>query len=218
MKQVAHIHDVTAPTHVFKCSGTVEHAHVFSVTSGEYCSVSWLKLLGDDDTERISKVNESLPEIDEVRFCIDCMLKRGSSKYFLLENHIVSIEDGVKMAMPDTVYLQRVSPRNKTFDMVCFFGNKFSVFSAIDKVHAHTIREWFPKGIFVGGADPLPLKAISKQLVNMSHADIFNELLGESSAGESEYEPSSCDELPDDHMYTSDTDSEYSDFDVSETD
>tara|TARA_Y100001958_G_C21244787_1_gene574117 strand:+ start:1462 stop:2163 length:702 start_codon:yes stop_codon:yes gene_type:complete len=199
MKQVPSISEVTNPTHVSKCSGTVEHAYVFSVISDKYYSSSWLKLPGDEDAERIQNVNESLPDIEEVNFCIECTLKRGASKYFLLENHIVSIEDGVKMDMPDAVYLQRISPRNKTFDMVCFYGKKFSVFSAIDKAHVHTIREWFPDEVFSGGADPLPLRAISKQLVNMTHAEIFEELFGESSAEESEYEPDSDDEQDGDH-------------------
>jgi len=213
MKQVVSISDVTDPTHIFKCSGTVEHAHVLSVTSGKYCSVSWLKLPGDEDAERIAKVNESLPKIEEVRFSLDCTLKRGSSKYFFLENHIVSVEDGVIMEMPDAVYLQRISPRNKTFDMVCFHGRKFSVFSAIDKKHAHTINEWFPEQVFSGGADPLPLRAISKQLADMTHAEIFEALFGESSAEESEYEPDSDDEQEGDHdledeVYESEYDTE----------
>lgn len=216
MKQVSAISDVIDPTHVYKCSGTVEHAHVFSVTSDTYCSVSWLKLSGDDDAERISKVNNSLPDIEEVTFCIECTIKRGSSKCFLLNKHIVSIEDGVKMALPDAVYLQRLSPLNKTFDMVCFHGQKYSVFSAIDKAHVHTIREWFPEEVFSGGADPLPLRAISKQLVEMTHAEIFEELFGESSAEESEYEPDSDDEQEGDHdlddeVYESDSEYETED-------
>ena len=64
---------------------------------------------------------------------IETTFKKGNTTYFLVDDAIVGLEDGVKMAVPDAIYLQRISHRTKTFDMVCFYGKKYSVFSAIDK-------------------------------------------------------------------------------------
>ena len=199
MHRVESISNVRKPTHISKCTGTVEHAHVFSLKSGDYASVSWLKRTETEDSDKIKHVNESLPDLPEASLSIETTFKKGNTTYFLVDDAIVGLEDGVKMAVPDAIYLQRISHRTKTFDMVCFYGKKYSVFSAIDKSSMETIRKWFPSQVYSCGADPLPLRAMSKQLGSMTHDEIFEELFGESSAEESAYEPDSCDEQEDDH-------------------
>ena len=199
MQQVNSISDVRKPTHISKCTGTVEHAYVFSMKSGDYASVSWLKRTEAEDSDRINNVNESLPDLPEAKWSLETKFKKGNTTYFLVDDAIVGLEDGVKMPLPDAIYLQRISHRTKTFDMVCFHGKKYSVFSAIDKASMASIRDWFPKQVYSCGADPLPLRAMSKQLASMSHEEIFEELFGESSDEESAYEPDSCDEQEDDH-------------------
>ena len=110
--------------------------------------------------------------------------------------------DKTKLSVPDAIYLQRISARTRTFDMVCFYGTSYEMFSAVDKKDLETIRDWYPKEIYQCGADPLPLKAICKQLEACTHEEIMEELFGESSEEESsEYEPDSEDELEDDHDF-----------------
>jgi len=191
---------VDAPTHIVKCSGTTEHAMIVSVKSGTFCKISWLKECAEEDEDKIRIVNLQLPDLPEITSKFRGKLRKSMTDVLLVKDHMLCLEEKIKLGIPDAIYLQRISARTRTFDLVCFYGTAYEMFSAVDKKDLETIREWYPKEIFQCGADPLPLKAISKQLEACTHEEIMEELFGESSEEESsEYEPDSDDELEDDH-------------------
>jgi len=193
---------VETPTHVVKCSGTTEHAMIVSVKSGTFCKMSWLKECAEEDEDKICNVNMQLPDLPEITSMFRGKLRKSMADILLVKDYMLCLEDKKKLGMPDAIYLQRISARTRTFDLVCFYGTEYEMFSAVDKKDLDVIRDWYPKEIFQCGADPLPLKAISKQLEVCTHEEIMEELFGESSEEESsEYEPDSDDELEDDHEF-----------------
>lgn len=193
---------VNDPTHVVKCSGTTEHAMIVSVKSGTFSKISWLKECAEEDEDKIRNVNTQLPDLPEITTMFRGKLRKSMADVLLVKGHMLCLEEKIKLGIPDAIYLQRISARTRTFDLVCFYGTEYEMFSAVDKKDLDVIRDWYPKEIFQCGADPLPLKAISKQLEACTHEEIMEELFGESSEEESsEYEPDSDDELEDDHEF-----------------
>lgn len=212
MRLVSDPNLVESPTHIVRCSGTAEYASVVSLKSNTFCQISWLKCKGDEDEEKIDGVNASLPDLPELDVVVRGKLVKSMSDVYLFPEGILSLEDKLKLPLPDAVYLQRISAKTRTFDMVCFYGKTYKVMSAIDKKDLDAIREWYPDQIFQCGADPLPLKAIVKQLGTHTHEEIVEELFGESSEEEpSEYEPDSEEDEDDDDFEDLVTESESED-------
>ena len=194
MNLVENIANVKAPTHISKCTGSVQHAYVISTESGDFWRGSWLNRTEDSDWHKVRELNNSLPKLPEMDSSFEGTLAKSSCTYYLVDKYIVGLEDKIKLPMPDAIYFQRITPRTKTFDMVCFYGKEYKVFSSIEKPRMRTIRSWYDKSVYTCGADPLPLKAMSKQLDTMSHERIFKELFTIPDGNESEYEPSEEDE------------------------
>ena len=197
LTSVASFDGVTDPSCVVKCSGVNEHAYVVSFSSNQVAKKSWMKFQQDDDDDKksIDAVNDSLPHCTEMTKFFTARYKKSLSEFYVGDK-IVGPGDQVVFEIPDAIFLQRVSPRLKTFDMVFFYGAKYVVFDIVDKSDLSTIRNWYEKKIYSCGIDPLPLNLVVKRL--QSHGDkdsiydkVYDELFSvESEPSESEYEPS----------------------------
>ena len=207
MMQIARKTTCDSPSHIIKCSKTRDTAFVVSLENKTYTKYTWSNQT-EDDTEKIDEVNSKLPDCKEITSVITGKIGKKLAHIFLCEN-IISFEDEIFLDVPDAIFLQRVSPQTKTFDMVCFYGKEHKMISIVDKSDLDTIREWYPNKIFSCGADPLPMDSVTKYLKNFSgdnmYEKLFSELTEESESSCSEYEASSSDS---DDDYISDEDDE----------
>lgn len=207
MMQIARKTTCDSPSHIIKCSKTRDTAFVVSLENKTYTKYTWSNHT-EDDTEKIDEVNSKLPDCKEITSVITGKIGKKLAHIFLCEN-IISFEDEIFLDIPDAIFLQRVSPQTKTFDMVCFYGKEHKMISIVDKSDLDTIREWYPNKIFSCGADPLPMDSVTKYLKNFSgdnmYEKLFSELTEESESSCSEYEASSSDS---DDDYISDEDDE----------
>ena len=225
MKCIAKLSDLNTPSHVVKCSGTKEYAYVLSLNENQYWKRSWMYVNAEEDEEKIEQVNNMLPECTELTDCFSGKLNRKLSEYYLGPK-IIGFEDKVVLDIPDAIFLQRVSARTKTFDMVMFYGTKPSIIGVVDKADLDTIRDWYPHKIYSCGADPLPLKQIQTWMENNKgdnmYDEIYDNLFNQEESSCSDYEPESepesedesCDESEDEpepvsESEISDTDDEY---------
>ena len=192
--------DVTDPSCVVKCSGVTEFAYVLSFTTNEMSKKSWMKnypqCAHDDDSEAIRIMNDSLPPCKELSACFTARYKKSLAEFYLGAK-VVGPSDQVIFETPDAIFLQRVSPRLKTFDMVFFYGTNYVVFDIVDKSDLSTIRNWYEKKIYSCGVDPLPMNLVVKRLQshvhdkNSMYDNVYEELFAaESEPSGSEYEPS----------------------------
>lgn len=223
MEHVAKLSDIKSPTHIVRCSGVREHAFVVSVEGKQYWKRSWFCAKGIEDEDKIDEVNSRLPEYPELKHHFTGKLNKKLSEYYI-GTKLIGFEDNVMMDIPDAIFLQRVSARTKTFDMVFFYGSEPTVFSVVDKTDLDAIRNWFPHRIYSCGADPLPLTNMQTWLQQNTGADmyegIYAQLFSQEQSSCSEYEPESepesedesCDESEDACSEAS-TDSEYEDSD-----
>jgi len=185
---------VKAPSHVAECSGTDEYAYTLAEDTKTFSKTAW-KNNTDDDLKEIEAINSALPE-NCARLEISFTAKFGKSlaKFFLGKKCIVGFEDEKIFSLPDSIFLQRVSPFTKTFDMVCFYGKDYKIFNVVDRKDLDAIRDWYPKKIFSCSADPLPLKFVEEFLKTTESDDIyealFNELFAVEESSASEYEQS----------------------------
>ena len=117
--------DVTDPSCVVKCSGVTEFAYVLSFTTNEMSKKSWMKNYAqcahDDDSEAIRIMNDSLPPCKELSACFTARYKKSLAEFYVGAK-VVGPSDQVIFETPDAIFLQRVSPKLKTFDMVFFYG------------------------------------------------------------------------------------------------
>lgn len=207
MMQIARKTKCDSPSHIIKCSKSRDTAFVVSITNKTYTKYTWFNNT-EDDTEKIEEVNNKLPDCKEIESVITGKIGRKLAHIYLCEN-IISFEDEIFLGIPDAIFLQRVSPQTKTFDMVCFYGKEYKMISIVDKSDLDTIREWYPNKIFSCGADPLPMDSVTKYLENFNgknmYEKLFSELTQESESSCSEYEASSSDS---DDDYISDEDDE----------
>ena len=196
-----------SPSHIIKCSRSRDTAFVISVPNKTYTKYTRSNST-EDDENKINEVNSKLPVCKEIKTFITGKIGKKLAHIYLSEN-IISFEDEIFLEIPDAIFLQRVSPQTKTFDMVCFYGKDHKMISIVDKSDLETIREWYPNKIFSCGADPLPLDSVTKYLDNFHgekmYEKLFSELTQESESSCSEYEASSSDS---DDDYISDEDDE----------
>lgn len=197
MHQLTLEHVVKAPSHVVECSGTDEYAYTLAEDTKTFSKTAW-KNSTDDDLKEIEAINATLPE-NCARLEISFTGKFGKSlsKFYLGKDCIVGFEDEKIFSLPDSIFLQRVSPFTKTFDMVCFYGKKYEIFNVVDRKDLEKIRDWYPKKIFSCSADPLPLKFVEEFLKGTAEGGkdiyeaLFNELFAVEESSASEYEQSS---------------------------
>ena len=194
MQCIAKLDDIDSPSYVVTCSGSREHAFVVSIKNKKFWKKSWLHENAEDDNDKIDLVNSKLPDCPELTKCFTGKYNKKLSEYYL-GSEIIGFEDQVILDIPDAIFLQRVSARTKTFDMVFFYGNKPTVFSVVDKADLDTIRNWYPNKIYSCGADPLPLKDMEEWMDNNKSAtmydEIYEQLFDQEKSSASEYEPES---------------------------
>ena len=225
MQSVAKIADLETPTHVVQCSGSREHAYVISLNSKQYWKRSWFNANGEEDEDKIQKINDMLPDCTELTACFTGKLNRKLAEYYLGPK-IVGFEDQVVLDIPDAIFLQRVSARTKTFDMVMFYGTKPTIISVVDKADLDTIRNWYPHKIYSCGADPLPLKDMETWMEtnkgDTMYTEIYDRLFNQEESSCSEYEPESDPESEDESCDESEEEpeqvSESEESDVEESD
>lgn len=206
MMQISRKSVCESPTHIIKCSRTSDSAFVVSIPSKTYTKYTWSNA-NEDDMEKINEVNDKLPDCQEIKKVITGKIGKKLAHIYLCEK-IISFEDERVLEIPDAIFLQRVSPYTKTFDMVCFYGNKYEMISIVDKADLGVIREWYPNKIYSCGADPLPLSSVTKYLEKQKdnkYDKLFAELTQESESSASEYQVSSSES---DEEYISDEDDE----------
>lgn len=221
MQCVDKLSDLEAPTHVVHCSGTKEHAYALSLSKKQYWKRSWFNASAEEDEDKIEKVNTQLPDCTQLEDCFTGKLKRKLSEYYLGPK-IIGFEDKVVLDIPNAIFLQRVSARTKTFDMVMFYGTEPTTIEVVDKADLDTIRDWYPHKIYSCGADPLPLKQMQhwmedNQSDNM-YGEIYDNLFNQEESSCSDYEPEtepesedeSCDESEEEPVQGSETESEES--------
>jgi len=222
MMCIANLNDVESPSYVVKCSGTKEHAYVVSTNNKKFWKKSWLHENGEDDNDKIEQVNSQLPNCPELTKFFTGKYNKKLSEYYLC-SEIIGFGDKVILNTPDAIFLQRISTRTKTFDMVFFYGITAKIFSVVDRADLDTIRDWYPHKIYSCGADPLPLKDIGEWMENNKSAtmydDVYEQLFDQEKSSESEYEPESepesedesCDESEEESSEISEEEFEESD-------
>jgi hypothetical protein len=186
---------VKAPSHVVECSGTDQYAYTLSENTKTFSKTAW-NTNTEDDAKEIDAVNAALPEnCIKLNNSFTAKFAKSLSKFYLGEKCIIAFDDEKIFPLPDSIFLQRVSPFTKTFDMVCFYAKDYKIFNVVDRKDLDTLREWFPKKIFSCSADPLPLKFVEEFLKTTESDDIyealFNELFAVEESSASEYEQSS---------------------------
>ena len=208
--------NVEEPSHVVECSGLSEYAFIFSKKNHSFSKIAWSPDAEYDKAE-IDKVNSKLPkDCPRMNTFFTAKLNKKLSEFFIHDNFIVGFDDEVVFPLPDAIFLQRVSPYTKTFDMVCFYGRTFHILSIVDRKDLQDIRDWYPYEIFSCSADPLPLKYVKDFLKNASqlnmYKNLFNSLFATEESSCSEYEQSE----ESDEEYESDDPYESEDIEVSE--
>lgn len=209
MQCIAKLSDLESPTHVVQCSGTKEYAYALSLDKKQYWKRSWFHANAEEDEEKIEKVNDMLPDCPELDKCFTGKLNRKLSEYYLGKK-IIGFEDKVVLDIPDAIFLQRVSARTKTFDMVMFYGTIPTTIEVVDKADLDTIRDWYPHKIYSCGADPLPLKNMEQWMENNKsenmYDDIYDNLFNQDESSCSDYEPESEPESEDESCAESEED------------
>ena len=207
MQCIAKLCDIESPSYIVPCSGTKEHAYVVSLETEQFWKRSWFHANGEEDNDKINLVNSGLPDCPELTHYFTGKLDKKLSEYYLGPK-VIGFEDQVILDRPDAIFLQRVSARTKTFDMVFFYGTDPKTFSVVDKSDLDTIRDWFSSKIYSCGADPLPLKYMEKWMSSNNGPDmyeeIYNKLFDQEESSCSEYEPESDPESEDESCVESD--------------
>lgn len=184
---------VQAPSHVVECSGTNQYAYTLAENTKTFSKVSWKGDTEDDDKE-IETLNAALPDCNRLKISFTAKFGNKLSEFYLGKEFIVGFEDKMFFPLPDAIFLQRVSPFTKTFDMVCFYGKKNKIFSVVDRKDLDDIRDWYPKKIYSCSADPLPMKFVEEFLKNAKgehiYQQLFDELFKVEESSCSEYEQS----------------------------
>lgn len=220
MQCIAKLADIESPSYIVTCSGAREHAFVVSVKNKKFWKKSWLNEHAEDDNDKMDHVNSQLPDCPELTHCFTGKYNKKLSEYYL-GSEIIGFEDQVILGIPDAIFLQRMSARTKTFDMVFFYKNKPTVFSVVDKSDLDTIRDWYPHKIYSCGADPLPLKDMEKWMEDKGdtmYDEMYEHLFNQEQSSASEYEPESDPESEDESCDESEEDSEVYEEEYEESD
>lgn len=213
MKCVANLSDLKDPSFVVECSGVKEHAYAISVAENHYWKRSWINVNEEEDQDKIKKVNNQLPDCPKLESSFTGKLHKKLSEYYLGPK-IFGLEDKVVLDIPDAIFLQRMSARTKTFDMVLFYGSKPTVISVVDKDDLDSIRDWYPNKIYSCGSDPLPLKVMEKWMQDNTddtmYSRIYEQLFEQEDSSCSEYEPESDPDTEDESCDESEEDTDVS--------
>ena len=200
---------VKAPSHVVECSGTNQYAYTLSQDTKTFSKTAW-DSNSENDAKEIDALNAALPEnCLKLENSFSAKFGKSLSEFYLGDDFIVGFDDEKIFQLPDSIFLQRVSPFTKTFDMVCFYGKEYKIFHMVYKNDLDTIRSWFPKKIFSCSADPLPLSFVEEFLSNAEGEDIYEQLFDElfkveeSSASEYEQSSESDDDYESDDVHES---------------
>ena len=171
--------DVKDPSHVVECSGSNQYAYTLAQDSKTFSKVAW-KGDTDEDEKEINALNSTLPE-NCTKMYIKFTAKFGNklSEFYLGKDFIVGFEDKMYFPMPDAIFLQRVSPFTKTFDLVAFYGKTTKIFNVVDRKDLDIIRDWYPNKIYSCSADPLPMKFVEEFLKKNDSDNIYEELFDE---------------------------------------
>jgi hypothetical protein len=209
MQCIHNLCDLESPSYAVPCSGVKEHAYVVSLKTGQFWKRSWIHTDAEEDVDKIDMVNAQLPDCPKLTKYFTGKLEKKLSEYYL-GSKVVGFEDRVILEPPDAIFLQRVSARTKTFDMVFFYGTTPITFSVVDKEDLEIIREWFSKKIYSCGADPLPLKHMETWMKANKGAsmydNIYSQLFNHEESSCSEYEPESDPESEDESCADSNED------------
>lgn len=210
MQCIGNLCDIESPSFIVPCSGVKEHAYVVSLKTDQFWKRSWFHTNAEEDCEKIELVNSQLPDCPELTKCFTGKLGKKLSEYYLGPK-VIGFEDRVILEKPDAIFLQRVSARTKTFDMVFFYGAKNKTFSVVDKSDLDTIRDWFSGKIYSCGADPLPLKYMETWMNSNKgtsmYEDVYKKLFDQEESSCSEYEPESDIESEDESCVESEDES-----------
>ena len=183
---------IKVPSHVVECSGTNQYAYTLSQDTKTFSKVGW-KGDTDNDEKEIETVNAALPDCNKLEISFTAKFGNKLAEFYLGKDFIVGFDDKVFFKLPDSIFLQRVSPFTKTFDMVCFYGKKYEIFNVVDRKDLDDIRDWYPNKIYSCSADPLPftfVKEFLKTAKGNIYEQLFNELFKVEESSCSEYEQS----------------------------
>lgn len=209
MQCVEQLSKIESASYVVPCNGVREHAYVVSLEKKQFWKRSWMKETAEEDADKIDNVNSQLPDCPELTEYITGKFKRKMSEYYL-GSKIIGFEDEVILDIPDAIFLQRVSARTKTFDMVLFYETTPKVINIVDKEDLDTIRNWYPHKIYSCGADPLPLGTMRKWMEDNKsdtmYDDIYDMLFNKEESSCSEFEPESEPESEDESCAESEED------------
>jgi len=212
MQCIAKLSDLKTPTHVVQCSGSKEFAYVLSLDEKKFWKRSWFHVNAEEDQDKIEQVNSILPECPELEDCFTGKLNRKLSEYYLGPK-IIGFEDQAVLDIPDAIFLQRVSARTKTFDMVLFYGTKPTIIGVVDKADLDKIRDWYPHQIYSCGADPLPLSSMETWMEgnksDTMYSEIYDQLFNQEESSCSDYEPESEPESEDESCDESEEEPEF---------
>lgn len=187
---------ITPTEHMYSmpCTGSLEYAYVYS---DKFYNMSWLKHSPEgEDSRKVEYVNSSIkqlcPTAVELDTYITGRVNKSLTEIYLGPNVMLVPEDNVKL-VPKHLFIQRLTSRTKTFDLVVVEDNKATVISAVDKNDLEDIQQWHQSEIYCGGADPLPIKDIVRALQHQTYQEVCEALEIESDSDE-DWIPESSDE------------------------
>lgn len=156
------------------CTETIEHAYVYD---GEFRATSWLKDAPKEmtDAQKVRHTNATLTGTECKRY-ITGRVSRGLVEIYLED--VILVPQNKLCIRPKHIFVQRWSPQTKTFDVIVVTDEYETVtISAVPKSEMGVIQQWYKQDIYCGGADPLPIKAIVRELKQgLTYDDICQEL------------------------------------------
>jgi|TARA_B110001452_G_scaffold267615_1_gene278488 hypothetical protein len=179
---------VTDTMYAMHCSETIEHAYVFNGV--DFYTMSWLKQTSKQmtDVHRVEEINNKL-QGKKCQVYITGKVHKGLVEIYLED--IILVPENKIYINPKHLFIQRWVPQTKTFDLVVI-DQEYNpiVINAIPKSDIDVIQHWYPHDIFCGGADPLPIKAITSELKKGVTYEYICEQLGDDSS-DSDWTPDS---------------------------
>jgi len=178
---------ITETMYAIPCTETIEHGYVFN--GKRFYSMSWLREAPKEltDQQKVAHVNNQLTG-KRCKRCITGRVKKGLVEIYL-EDVILVPENGVHI-QPKHLFIQRWVPQTRTFDLVVIDDEyQPHVISAISKRDVDVIQAWHREDIFCGGADPLPVKALAKELQKGVTYEEICDQLGFDSDSDSDWVP-----------------------------
>lgn len=175
----------TETTYMIPCTESLEYAYLYSDT---FYNMSWLKHSPEDtDAMRVKYTNNAVKEqckhAVELTSYITGRVKNTLTEVYMGPDLLLVPEDNFAI-VPQHLFIQRWTPRTKTFDLVVVHDTQSIVISAVPKRDIVTIREWTNAEIYCGGADPLPVKSIVRALQHQTYTEVCEALGGESMSDE----------------------------------